>query len=326
MAVVKIAFATVAPSSNFLGKYLITQALEEEGVFIINLGERFKGCHLLSFLKANTPDVLAFSCPDEECLSELFSLLSIASGRNIPVICGGSALSIHHATNFRKKLHYPLIYYSHGPGDVSSVLRCALKKEIPPEPSHGKGIPLPLSPEEKQLVHCLGLRVLSASFEDIVIKEGTRQWCGDCLGNLNRTCPLSSGYFSQKTILESHQYIQRYKKVFLICSPILKKEERENMRDHRKTLWLGLKELEKLWEKRLGETIIFKLPIRCPLCAEEQCLMPQARCHLPELQFPMHEEYNIDMMETARAIAGDSMTMEMYSLVLADPLPNKKIH
>ncbi len=149
---------------------------------------------MLSFLKANTPDVLVFSCPDEECLSELFSLLSIAAVRNIPVICGGSALSTHHTANLRKKLHYPFIYYSHGPGDVCSVLRCALKKEIPPEPSHGKGMLLPFSPEEEQLVHCFDLRVLSASFEDIVIKEGTRQWCGDCPGNLNRTCTSSSGH------------------------------------------------------------------------------------------------------------------------------------
>lgn len=323
---VTICFGTVAPSLENVGGEIITRCLRKTGYTVIDLGENVTAQKIDKVISKTNPDLIALSCSDTSCFENMEKIIVIADKNNIPVLIGGAAASLHHIALLRTALHTPFVYYSRNTSDVLSVIEKALKHEKPDSPKSGTGRVFELSGKEKNISDALGFSILEGNIEDIVIREGTRQWCGNCPGNLNHTCPLSSGYTIQKSLEESKTFIRHFRKVFLICLPVLSKEEREIQRERRKEIWLGMKNFELLFSKRYSDILLFKLPIQCPLCEPQDCLIPEKECRQPDYQFPMHEEYNIDMMETARTIAGDRSTLEMYALLLADSFPDQKIN
>ena len=323
---VTICLGTVAPSRNSIGKDVIARQLREEGYCLIDLGGNITVQTLEEAFSRKTFSLLALSCPEEECLHELNFLISWAVKRSVPVLIGGTAVNVHDVAALRSALKAPFLYYSHNVSDLMTVVQKALKLEPPAMPLHGEGKPFFLFGEEKALAEEMGLWILEGNRNHVVIHERTRQWCGECPGNINRTCPLSSGYFVQRSMQESRLFVEKFRRLFLIGLPALKREEREVERKGRIAIWLAMKKLEGAFSKRFSQAVLFKLPIQCPLCPPEDCIMPLARCRRPQDQFPMHEEYNIDMMETARVIAGDRRSMEMYALLLADPFPKEEVN
>jgi len=311
-----VTLVSLSPSFGRKGLQSLLKQWQEADFSVELSGTDLDEMALSNVLKESNPDVLAISCTSPDSISTLKNFLQLEQHKlAIPLIIGGLYADPFLA-NTLSDLYRIKIYYSRGIEDCVKILSMALEGRDPDPPCMGEAKPFPVPVEFEETAEKCNISFLEGPVDLIELTSDPLMGCEDCPGKIDRTCPLASGYTKIRSITESRALISTFRKVILMITPALSMKTMEISRNRRKSLWYSMLEIESIMEQKYGRAMIFKFPVKCPICEPGKCIMPQGKCNFPELIRPLHEEYCINMPATIMNIAGDRESMEMYALVL----------
>ncbi len=309
----KICAGVMSPAFQDSGVNLVKRIWETVGYDVIDLGNKVKPEDWINAIDNHQLSLISVSCMTNKSIKNLNKLLKKLSQRDekIPVITGGVAVNKIIAHDSSEKYNLPL-YFVQGINDADSVLLKALSDNPIDIPEIKKTEDFPPPPAILPITAKHGIKLYKIRISDIVINKNSRKRCSACSGNRKKNCPLNLGYERQKTLEESHRFINSFK--FAILSVVDIPEE--NDRKRCKTIWYDFIRLEQFFDSRSNSAYAFRLPMICPFCLPKDCRLPKGECVYPAFYRQVPETYNINVLKTLDNAFGGKGTGSEYSIIL----------